>query len=149
MAGGLRIAPARIDAFAAAFAVHARGNLSPEELVPGLDIDATATLAGLGFVTVEQLARLAPFGQGNGPPLLAMEGCKVLTEPRRMGRGGKTIAFHLGQNGASLRAVGFGMAELADKLHVGASVSVAAEPTLNRFNGSASVELRLRDVRIG
>ncbi len=147
MAGGLRIAPAKIDAFAGAFAAHARTNLSPRELVPALDIDATATLAALGYATVEHLAKLAPFGQGNPPPLLALEGCKVLTEPRRMGRNGKTIAFHLGQNGASLRAVGFGMAELADRLHVGASVHVAAEPTLNRFNGSASVELRLRDVR--
>jgi single-stranded-DNA-specific exonuclease len=147
MAGGLRIAPGKIDAFAAAFAVHARTNLSPRELIPALAIDATATLAGLGFAAVEHLAKLAPFGQGNAPPLLAIEGCKVLTEPRRMGRSGKTIAFHLGQNGASLRAVGFGMAELADRLHVGAEVSVAAEPTINRFNGSASVELRLRDVR--
>jgi single-stranded-DNA-specific exonuclease len=146
MAGGLKIDPERIDAFAQALADHARRSIAPERLVPALDIDAVTTLAALGFSTVESLARLAPFGQGNPPPLVEIDGCKVLTEPRRMGRNAKTIAFHLGQGSASLRAVGFGMSELANQLPVGAIVNVAAEPTVNRFNGSASVELRLRDV---
>jgi single-stranded-DNA-specific exonuclease len=174
MAAGLRIAPAKIDAFAQALARHASGWAARRSArdahaaAPAGDafslplaLDARATIAGLTFAVAQSLERMAPFGQGNPPPLVRIDGCKVLTEPRRMGRSGGTVAFHLGQpaappaagtgasaaaQGASIRAIGFGMAELADRLRVGSVVSVAAEPGVNRFNGAASVELRLRDV---
>ncbi|HUT59202.1 MAG TPA: single-stranded-DNA-specific exonuclease RecJ [Phycisphaerae bacterium] len=146
MAAGLKIEPGKIDAFAAAFGDYARRHLPAEMLIPPVEIDAQTTLAALGYNTVEQLERLAPFGQGNPPPTVALAGCQVLTAPRRMGRSGQTVALHLGQNGASMRAVGFNMGELADHLAGAARVDVAGEPCINRFNGTESVELRLKDV---
>ena len=148
MAGGLRIARAKIGAFSAALAEHARANLKKEDMAASIDIDAQTTLAALGYSTVESLGKLAPFGQGNPPPVVAVEGCKVLNEPRRMGRSGQALALYLGQNGASLRAVGFGMGDLADRLPVGTIISIAGEPNINRFNGAARVELRLVDVQL-
>ena len=54
----------------------------------------------------------------------------------------------LGQNGQTIRAVGFHMGELAEELNGVRAIDVAAEPTINSFNGRTSVELKLRDVHL-
>jgi len=149
MAGGLRVELAKIEAFAEAFGRYAGRNITAEQLTPALAIDAETTLAALSYNVVQHISRLAPFGQGNPPPIVAVNGCRVLVPPRRMGRDGDTVAMMLGQAGSSLRAVGFGMGGLADMLAGVNTISAAGEPGLNTFNGATSVELKLRDVRWG
>jgi len=147
MAAGLRIDPAEIDAFAADFAAHAAATLTDEQLTPALDIDAEGSLAELDYNGVSHLARLAPFGQGNPRPVVALRGCEVAISPRRMGRGGQTVGLTLRHSGATVRAVGFGMGDLADLLADIRHIDVAAEPRLNTFRGRTNVELHLRDVK--
>ena len=147
MAGGLRIRVDRVAQFAAAMEQHAQQALPAECLEPTLDIDARATFAQLSFDAVQCLAKLAPFGQGNPTPLLCFEACQLLGPPRRMGRTGQTVSMLLGQGGVRVRAVGFGMGDLADALAGVRQVDLAAQPKINRFNGQASVELELVDVK--
>jgi single-stranded-DNA-specific exonuclease len=150
MAGGVRIESGQVDAFAAAMETFAKSNLSTESLEPSLRIDAEATLDDLRYRTAEHLVSLAPFGQGNPAPVVAMRGMKLLGQPKRMGRTGKTLGMVLGApDGGRIRAVGFGMGDLADELAGIKTVDVAAEPTLNHFRGNTSVELKLRDVKWG
>lgn len=146
MAGGLRIAADKIDAFTAAMLEYARSNIPDDRLVPTLDIDAETTLAALDYTMVEHLGRLAPYGQGNPPPLLAVRQCKVVTPPRRMGRLGRTAGMILAQDQTTMRGVGFGMGDLADLLAGVNTVDVAAQPFLNTFGGRTTIELRLKDV---
>jgi single-stranded-DNA-specific exonuclease len=146
MAGGIRIRRDDVPAFAAAMQQCAAANIRPEQLRPELRIDAQITLPALGCAVVEHLTRLAPFGQGNPPPVVAIRGCRLVVPPRRMGRTGQTASLVLAQNDTTLRAVGFNMGDLADSLVGINTVDVAAEPVLNTFNGMTSVELKLRDV---
>lgn len=149
MAGGVRIECGKVDAFAEAFEEFSRSNMDADALDPTLRIDAEATLDDLRYRTVEHLVSLAPFGQGNPAPVVAMRGMKLLGQPKRMGRSGKTLGMVLGDNGGRIRAVGFGMGDLADELVGVQTVDIAAEPTLNHFRGNTSVELKLRDVKWG
>ncbi len=146
MAGGLRIAADKIDAFKAAMLEYARTNISQQQLVPALDIDAETTLEALDYTMVEHLGRLGPHGQGNQPPVVVVRGCKVVTPPKRMGRLGRTAGMILGQDQTTVRAVGFGMGDLADLLVGINTVDVAAQPYLNTFAGRTTIELRLKDV---
>lgn len=147
MAGGLKIETPKFDAFAEDFARYASENLTDEQLQPSLRIDAETTFASLTQNTVYTLSRLGPFGQGNPAPVIAVRNCKVLSPPRRMGRKGQTIGLQLQQGGVSLRAVGFGMGDLADALVGINTVDLACEPMLNTFNGRTSVELKIRDMQ--
>ncbi len=146
MAGGLKIEPGRIDAFRAAFARHAAERIPEEHLTPVLDLDAETTLAALSYPVVQHLARLAPFGQGNRAPVLAIPHCEIAVPPKRMGRTGTTVGLHVKQGAVSMRAVGFGMGDLADDLRGVRHVDLAATPALNTFNGRTSIELKLEDV---
>ena len=146
MAAGLRVDPANLPAFTNAFVGYANANLAADAMAPQLDIDAETTLPALTYDAAEQLTRLAPFGRGNPEPLVAIRGCGLVTEPRRMGQKGQTLGLMLSQNGKTLRAVGFGMGAIADGLAGVRSVDVAATPTLNTFRGRTNVELKLKDV---
>ncbi len=146
MAGGLRLPAGNVKAFAEAFTGCAGERLSAEDLRPVLRIDAETKLAELSQPVAEHLERLAPFGRGNPRPLVAVRGCRILTPPQRLGRGGATVSFLAAQGDARLRCVGFRMGDLADSLAGVNTVDVAGQPVLSRFRGRTSVEMHLSDV---
>ena len=147
MAGGLKIVPGRIDAFRDAMLRYAGERITDEDLAPSLDIDAEAPMGCLDHNVVNCLSKLAPFGQGNPSPVVAIRACQVMNPPRRMGRNGQTIGLMVRQGTATMRAVGFNMGDLADSLVGVNQIDVAGEPVLNVFNGRTSIELKLKDVR--
>ncbi|MFW6066206.1 MAG: single-stranded-DNA-specific exonuclease RecJ [Planctomycetota bacterium] len=146
MAGGIKLRPEKLDAFADAFGRYAGDTLTSEQLRPTLQIDVEAPLRALQYHAVEHLSRLAPFGEGNPRPVVAIRGCEVVNPPKRIGRNGNTASMIIAQNGATMRAVGFSMGDLADLLVGVNRVDIVAEPVINNFRGQTSVELKLRDV---
>jgi len=146
MAAGLSLPTRNVERFAAALARIAAERLSASDLRPTLRVDAEVNVAELPQSVVEHLERLAPFGQGNPRPVVAVRGCRILTPPQRLGRNGATLSFLVGQNDSRLRCVGFGMGELADALTGIPTVDIVGSPMLNRFNGRTNVEMHLRDV---
>ncbi len=147
MAGGVRVKLEDIEAFAEAFRRYAAEHVSADKLTPALAVDAEVSLAEISYKVAEYSERLAPFGQGNPQPLLAIRNCSLLAAPKRMGRSGGTVSLVLGQDGTRLRAVGFGMGDLADHLVGVNTIDVVGQPVLNSFNGRTTVELQLADVK--
>ncbi|MFP4106952.1 MAG: single-stranded-DNA-specific exonuclease RecJ [Phycisphaerae bacterium] len=147
MAGGLRVAVQSVEAFTKAMEAHARQHVSDEQIAPSIDVDVETNLEELSYVVVEHLSRFQPCGQGNPHPRVAMRGLEIIAPPRRIGRSGKTATMVLGQAGQRMRAVGFGMGDLADRLVGIKKVDVVAEPVLNTFRGRTNAELQLIDVR--
>ena len=147
MAGGLRIDRGRIEDFASEMGEYARRHVPAGALAATLDIDAECSLAELNLNTVEHLAKLGPYGQGNPEPVVAVRNCRVITSPRRMGRSGGTVGMLLGEGDVKMRAVGFNMGDLADILEGVRAVDIAATPGINCFRGRTSVEMHLKDVR--
>ena len=147
MAAGLTIDRRKLEAFGDAFVSYASSHISDEQLTPVLKIDAAVTLANLSYDTVRNMSKMAPFGRGNAAPVVVVKGCRVLAEPRRIGRSGTTISMTLGHEAASMRAVGFQMGDLAEVLVGVNAVDVAFEPQLNTFRGQTSIQAMLRDVR--
>ncbi len=147
MAGGLRIHPDKIKDFTKTITKYASENIQAQQLTATVEIDAETTIQALNYNAVAQLARLEPFGQGNPRPVVALRGCKLIMPPKRLGRNGKTLSMMLEQNGATMRAIGFDMGDLADDLVGVNQIDVAAEPVINRFNGRSNAELKLIDVK--
>ncbi|MGC9455538.1 MAG: single-stranded-DNA-specific exonuclease RecJ [Phycisphaerae bacterium] len=146
MAGGIKLRPEKLEPFAEAFGRYAVEALTSEQLRPTLQIDAEVPLRAMQYHAVEHLSRLAPFGEGNPRPVVAVRGCDIVNPPKRIGRSGNTASMIIAQNGATIRAVGFGMGDLADLLVGVNRVDIVAEPVINNFRGQTSVELKLRDV---
>ena len=97
---------------------------------------------------MQQIERLAPFGQGNARPLLCTTGVTLAGPPKPLGSSGHHLAMMLSQHGVTLRAVAFGGGDWADELAaVDGPLDVAFRPVINNFRGRQSVELHLVDWR--
>jgi single-stranded-DNA-specific exonuclease len=144
-AAGLTIDAARIETFAAAFAVHADAVLTEEDLRPVTRVDAIVPGAKLGLDLCAELGRLAPFGLGNPGVLLLVDGCE-LADLSTVGDG-KHLRFRVRQRGCdSGSAIAFGLGAQLDRFHSGARYDVAFRLQENRWNGVVSPQLVVRQV---
>src|SRR4030095_12716938 len=76
-AGGLSIKPEQLEEFSAAFEIAAREALSPEQLVPVLEIDAELDFTAIGRALMHELEVLQPFGVGNPEPVFTTSSAEV------------------------------------------------------------------------
>jgi single-stranded-DNA-specific exonuclease len=140
-AAGVELERDCVPAFAAALDAHAERVLSPDDLLPRERVDALVSGAQLGMELAEELAGLAPFGNGNPAVSLMISGA-VLRDVRPMGEG-KHARFTIESDGVHARAVAFGN---GGKLAVAdgelADATFALE--VNEWNGVSEPRLVLR-----
>jgi single-stranded-DNA-specific exonuclease len=140
-AGGLSVQWAKFPLFSARFEEVARDCLTPDHLVPLLEIDAEIDFSTIDLALVRQLEALKPFGVGNPEPLLMTRDAEV--SERRDFNGGFRLRLRHGS--CSLGAVAFGREHLAAR--PGDKIDVAYRLSENQWNGTSTVELRLVDTR--
>ena len=148
MAAGLSLKTEHLDAFRRKMLRHVATTLDAECLRPKLDVDDEVAISAVTRPVVRELERLAPHGPGNPVPTLVASHVRLAGEPRLMGKKADHLSFYLSQDGASVRAVGFGMAELAESIARARTISVAFTPHINEWQGRESVELHLKDVKV-
>jgi single-stranded-DNA-specific exonuclease len=144
-AAGLRIEESSLDLFRAEFCEYVAAELDPKACCVDLVIDGEAPLSAFTLNAVEQIERLAPFGEGNHRPLLCTSGATLVEPPRTIGGGGRHLSLRVAQHGVTFRAVAFGGAERAEELAPGASFDIAFRPVINHYRGRHNVELQLVD----
>ena len=117
-AAGLKIEEGKLPGFRAAFCEAAAAELGATPREGELAIDAEAPLSAFTLQAVEQIERLAPFGQSNARPLLCTTDVTLAEPPRTIGSGGHHLALKLTQYGVTFRAVAFGGGDWIDELAV-------------------------------
>jgi single-stranded-DNA-specific exonuclease len=145
MAAGLKIDTERLADFRSAFCDVARDCLTTEMLIPEIHVECVADLSQITEPLVKEIRRLGPFGHGNRKPLLCLENATVAAAPRRVGKTGDHLQLHIRQNQRTIKCIAFGSGDLIDRLAAGTPIRLAAEPTINEFNGRTSVELEIKD----
>lgn len=147
-AAGLKIEEDKLAGFRAAFCEAAATELGATPKEGELVIDAEAPLSAFTLQAVQQIERLAPFGQSNARPLLCTTDVTLAEPPRTMGAGGHHLALKLTQYGVTFRAVAFGGGDWIDELAVlNSPIDIAFRPVINTFRGRQNVELHLVDWR--
>jgi single-stranded-DNA-specific exonuclease len=140
-AAGLELERSRVERFAAALDAHAADVLVAEDLVPLERVDAIVDGEELSMDLAEELAALAPFGNGN-PAVSLMVSDAVVGELRTMGEG-RHARFTVSSKGTHSRAVAFGR---GGAIGVPEGVPALATFTLevNEWNGVSEPRLVLR-----
>jgi single-stranded-DNA-specific exonuclease len=147
-AAGLKIEEGKLPGFRAAFCEAAAAELGSTPSEGELAIDAEAPLSAFTLQAVEQIERLAPFGQSNARPLLCTTDVTLAEPPRTIGAGGHHLSLKLTQYGVTFRAVAFGGGDWIDELAVlDGPIDIAFRPVINTFRGRQNVELHLVDWR--
>jgi single-stranded-DNA-specific exonuclease len=146
-AGGLTIRREKIESFAERMRAIGRERLRPEDLVPTCPIDLELSLEQIGPGFMRELERMEPFGIGNPRPVFCARGVRVAGAPRLMGRDGRHLMFFAAQGGASLRAVGWQMADQLEALTRAERLDLAFTLESNTWQGQTNLELIVKDLR--
>ncbi|MFK7769036.1 MAG: single-stranded-DNA-specific exonuclease RecJ [Mariniblastus sp.] len=147
-AAGLTIDPKNIDAFREDFCEQVINQVSVEDLVPDLDIDAEVLIGHITLNMMNELEKLAPFGQSNPTPVLCATGVQLAAPAKTMGKEGNHLDLRLKQHDSTIRAIAFGKGEWTEELaDENAFYDFAFKPVINEFRGYRNVELQLIDFR--
>ena len=146
MAAGLKVQRENFEPFREAFCEYARVKVQPEMMMPELKMEAVAPLGQMTEALLADLDRLGPFGQGNRKPLFCFRDVQVAATPKVVGKNGDHLQLLIKQGNTRMKCIAFKQGALADRLKPGMEIELAAEPTLNEFNGWRSVELDVKDL---
>lgn len=128
---------------------HAAENISDEDLIPEIKIDAVVSSQSLTLDLVEDLKKLEPFGQGNPKPVFVTKGLELISEPFVMKEKHLKLNFK-DAHGRRFEAVWWDGAEKLNErtLEAGSSIEIAYTPEANAWNGTTRLQLVVKDLRV-
>ena len=143
-AAGLEIEAGAVDAFRMAFAAHCAETIGD---IPSARIERVDAVVGgesLGHDVAEQLARLAPFGNGNPGVRWLVPAAKV-GDVRPMGEGDRHSRFTLSSGSSRALGVAFGVNGSLARV-AGEPIDVSLSLELNEWNGAVEPRVVLGQV---
>jgi single-stranded-DNA-specific exonuclease len=148
-AAGFTVETTKIEILKNRLIKIAEEKLDKEKLAPTLRIDLEVNLKDLDFQLYSQIAKMAPFGEGNPQPVFASRKVKVV-EAQTVGNGNQHLKLRLACSVSRLTfdAIGFGMANLYSQLSPEKPIGVAYNLQVDEWNGSKRLQLRIKDLKI-
>ncbi len=119
--------------------------LQEVEVTSSLQVDLSLPLADLNISFVEQLSILAPFGEGNRPPVIELKNVYA-KNVKPIGNKLQHLKFTLYQDKQSVDVIAFNQAPLAMYLTPDTLFSFVGEAKINEWNGNRSVQFHFIDV---
>jgi len=150
-AAGVTLEAGRVAEFRERFNAYAAARLTPEDLAPRMEIDATVELAEITEAAVMETFELAPFGHGNPPPLYVALGVEAMGAPRALGSGEKHLKVMVKQGRRTLGLKAWNFAERVAELGAGTRMDIAfslEEDAYSAARGYPAWQAVLRDVRV-
>jgi single-stranded-DNA-specific exonuclease len=147
MAAGMTLAADRVDELRRRLAARANDELSPEDLVPRLRIDAALALGEISGEVVRVLARLGPFGMANPRPVFRAAPVDLVAPPRKLKD--RHLSLVVKQAGRSFRAMAWRAADREAYLSAhryGLELAYSLDET--EYRGERLTELTVADLRV-
>src|SRR5512143_149458 len=145
-AAGFTIAENNIPRFRDKLSSLVLEHFGNQGFVRTLSIDSAVTLNDLTNDLMQEMEKLAPFGQGNPEPRFGARGLEVLSA-RTVGNNHLKLRLRQ-QGGTAFNAIAFNRGSLLGKqVRQGARLAAVFTPRLNAWNGKTTVELDIRDIK--
>lgn len=144
-AAGLTLLPEHIDSFAQAFETAVAKQITPEQEIPEIKIDAPIQFSDIKQSFFNILQQMEPFGPENMRPVF------LATRVRNKGYSklvkDQHIKFSLSQNNITFNGIGFNMPQLFPLVDSGDWLDVVFTIDENEYNGNTSLQLKVLDVK--
>ena len=147
MAAGFSIDTSSIDKFKNELDKISKDLIKGDILIKSIKVDTALRIAQINMDLVDELTKFAPFGNGNPVCLFLSRKVKVI-DARQVGREAKHLKLKLKGDGLTYNAIAFGMGELISRIKTGSEIDIVYTPEENIWNGSVSLQLKLKDIRI-
>ncbi len=137
--------PDKVQELATRLAAYADANLSPQQLIPSLEIESLLSIKQISFALYDELQQLAPFGTGNPLPVFASHQVNVTGGPWVLKA--QHLKFQVEGNGSHLDAIWWKKSQAAATITERCCVDLAYTVTRDRFQGKDKLLLTIRDIR--
>ncbi len=145
-AAGLTLPIANIPSFRTRFNEIVNMSITPEQLVPLINIDLNLDLSVISNRFYSILKQMGPFGPGNMTPTFQSTNVELVGRPFIMKE--KHIKFDIKQaNSPSFTVIGFGMSAYNEQLLKGEPFSICYSIEENNFRGNTTLQLSLKDLK--
>ncbi len=146
-AAGLTMEPSNLAAFEQRFEEVVAATITDEMLTPVMEIDHVVNFDLLTPKFLSILKQMAPFGPENQRPIFEAQNVRVLNALSTFKD--RHIRFLAAQDGNEFffQAVGFDLIEHHERLTGGDSFRMAFTAEENTFNGTTSIQLRIKDIK--
>jgi len=148
-AAGLSLREENLDAFIERFMRIASEEISPEQMMPQIDIDAVIKLKDVNASLMSDLKKMNPFGPDNEKPIFCSYNVKDFGTSRVVGRDGTHLKLELidESNRLPTHAIAFGMSEYSKYIKDDNSIDICYTIEENVYNGITSIQLMIKDIR--
>lgn len=146
-AAGMTIKNENLDAFYERFSALVENDLREVVTEPEVWVDMEITPTDIVPQLVRDIARFAPFGEGNSEPVFSLSDMRV-KQVRFVGNGNKHLKFSLESPDGlkSFDAIGFSLGERFPSIIEGDRLDIAFTLEENVWNGRSSIQLKLIDI---
>ena len=118
--------------------------LNEVELAPSLDIECEVQLSAFTPKNFDFIQSLAPFGEGNPPPIFLTRGVRVV-ETRLVGANRQHLKMRLQQGGTTIGAIGFNLGHKANETH--SAIDVVYSVGLDTWGSHPRLQMTVQDLR--
>jgi single-stranded-DNA-specific exonuclease len=124
---------------------YAEASLSPEDLVPRLNIDASLPVDTLSIEFFDEIDQLAPFGHGNPVPVFSSENVRVSDGPWILKE--KHLKVRVQSRESSLDAIWWRKAGAAERFQDGRKIDLVYTLSKDNYLGRNKILLTVKDIR--
>lgn len=149
-AAGLTLKESNLEEFARRLNDAVDGKISPEMLVPVVNVDTKLDFGQITPKFFRILKQFQPFGPGNSAPVFQTDNVYDNGNGRKVGADGGHLKLELIQESQPyhhISAIAFGKGEMFDNISDGNPIDVCYSIVENYFRGIANVQLRIKDIR--
>lgn len=144
LAAGLTLETKNIESFKNKFE-QVIISMKEEDFVRVIDIDCEITKKDVSLNIINEIDRLAPFGQKNKKPTFMYKNLKVMSVSTL--KEDKHLKFRLSDGDFHVDTVFFGAGNRRDEVTVGDKIDVAVNISLNEFQGRKTLQFLMIDFK--
>jgi len=146
-AAGLTVSQEKIPTLHEKLKELSKRFLPKETVSEELKVDGVVGLEEISPLFLDHLRFLAPFGQGNPPPILLSRHLQLENCPRVVGK--NHLKFMVRDRNILREVIGFGFgAHFSQLLSLNRKVDIVYIPEINQWRGTAFIQLNLKDLEI-
>ncbi len=147
-AAGLSLSLDKVQAFREEFERVVASSILPDQLVPKIEVDQEITFDFIHFKTLGIIKQMAPFGPQNREPTFWSKAVYFKNPPRILKDAHLKMTLYQKDHPSGFDAIGFGMAEWAEKIGVNEPFQILYHVEENEYQGNKSLQLNLKDIKL-
>ena len=147
-AAGLTLLEENYPRFKKQFEEFVKTTIPPELLSPQLKLDLEISLSDITPKFYRILKQFAPFGPGNMKPVFMVRNVRDTGFGRKVGSDASHLKLQVTDGKITFDAIGFGLGDYYDAIKNENSFDIAFTVDENEWNGTTSLQLNLRDIRL-